>query len=146
METLQHLPVPERGCYKTDGKGLFTSAYSDRTRENGFNVKEQIQIRYQNRISYCKGGEKLAQDAQRSCRFSIPGSVQGLLGWWKVWSGGRYPCPCQGAWNQIIYKVPSIHSILPFYNFINYSLPFANKTMSYYGKKKLVNVHEKLPI
>jgi len=33
------LPVPEGGCEKA-GEGLFTRARSDRTRGNGFNLKE----------------------------------------------------------------------------------------------------------
>jgi len=36
---LSSLPVPE-GAYKKAGEGLFTRACGDRTRENGFRLKE----------------------------------------------------------------------------------------------------------
>ena len=38
-ETLQQLPVP-KGAYRKAGEGLFTRACSDRTRGNGFKLKE----------------------------------------------------------------------------------------------------------
>ena len=30
----------------------------------------------------------------------------GWTGLWAAWSGGRCPCPRQGGWNRMIYKVP----------------------------------------
>ena len=41
----------------------------------------KIQIRYQEEILYCEGGETPEQVAQRSCGCPIPGSVQGQVGW-----------------------------------------------------------------
>jgi len=38
-------------------------------------------MRYKEDILYDKGGEALAQVAQRSCGCSLPGSVQGQAGW-----------------------------------------------------------------
>jgi len=32
-------------------------------------------------MELCKGGEVLAQVAQRSCVWPLPGSVQGQVGW-----------------------------------------------------------------
>lgn len=26
---------------------------------------------------------------------------------WVIWSRGRYPCPWQGCWNEIMFKIPS---------------------------------------
>ena len=37
--TLEQLPVPE-GAYRKHGEGHFTRVWSDRTRDNGFKLKE----------------------------------------------------------------------------------------------------------
>ena len=34
-------------------------------------------------------------------------SRPGWTGLWATWSGGRCPCPWQGGWIQMIFKVPS---------------------------------------
>ena len=38
------------------------------------------------------------------------------MGLWATWSGGRCPCPWQGGWNQMIFKIPSNrnHSMIPY--------------------------------
>jgi len=81
VKSYSSLPVPEGTCKKA-GEALLTRAWSERTRGNGFKLKEgrfRLDIR---KVLYCKGGEEaLAQVAQRSCRCRIPGSVQGLVGW-----------------------------------------------------------------
>ena len=35
------------------------------------------------------------------------GSRSGWTGLWATWSTGNCPCPWQGGWNLMIYKVPS---------------------------------------
>jgi len=49
-------------------------------------------------IFYSEGGETLEQLAQRSCGCSIPGGIQGLVGW--------QPCLQEGVANYIVFKVP----------------------------------------
>jgi len=74
--TFQYL----KGSFKKAGAGLFTSASSDRTRDNGFKLKEarfRLDIR---QIFYDEGGKALAQVAQRSCSCPLPGSVQDQAG------------------------------------------------------------------
>ena len=34
-------------------------------------------------------------------------SRPGWMGLWATWSSGRCPCPWQGAWNEMIFKVSS---------------------------------------
>jgi len=33
-------------------------------------------------------------------------SRPGWTGLWATWAGGRCPCPWQGGWNEMIFKVP----------------------------------------
>ncbi|PKU39290.1 hypothetical protein llap_10403 [Limosa lapponica baueri] len=63
-----------RGAYEKDGENLFSKACNERTKDNGFNLKEgkfRWNIRKKN---YDESGEILAQVAQRS-GFAIPGCV-----------------------------------------------------------------------
>ncbi|GAB0203618.1 mitochondrial enolase superfamily member 1 [Grus japonensis] len=62
-----------KGAYRKAGEGLFIRECSDRTRGNGFKLKEE-------EILYCEGGEALEQVAQRGCGSPLPGSVQGQVG------------------------------------------------------------------
>ncbi|XP_066173956.1 VPS10 domain-containing receptor SorCS2-like [Sylvia atricapilla] len=51
-------------------------------RENGLKLKEEVfRLDIRKKILCCEDGETLAQVAQRSCRFLIPGSVEGQSGW-----------------------------------------------------------------
>ena len=71
------LTVPE-GAYKKDGEGLFTRACRDRTRSNGFRLKEG-RIRSGIRKKFFSM-RVVAQVAQRSCGCPFPGSIQGQVG------------------------------------------------------------------
>jgi len=58
-------------------------------------------------IPYSEGSEALAQGAQRSCGWFIPGGIQSQVGWdssiliW--WVAARYMA---GGWNLMIFNVP----------------------------------------
>jgi len=51
---------------------------------------------YKEETSYYEGGEALAQVAQRSCGWPLPGSVQGQVGWGFEWSGLVESVPAHG--------------------------------------------------
>ena len=61
---------------------------------------------------YQKSGEVLEQAAERGCECSIPGGVQGQVGWHPgqpvlvldMEVGGP---ACEGAWSLMILEVPS---------------------------------------
>jgi len=63
------------------GEGVFTNTCSDRTRGDGFQLKEGTFTLDKEEILYNEGGEALEQVAQRSCGCPLPGSVQGQVGW-----------------------------------------------------------------
>jgi len=74
-------PVPEGGVQRP-GEGLFTRARSDRTRGDGFKLKEsRFNFNIRKKNFYPEGAEALEQIAQRNCGCPLPGSVQGQVGW-----------------------------------------------------------------
>jgi len=79
--TLEQLSVPE-GADRKDGEGLFTRGCRDRTRGSGSELKEgRFRLAIRKKFFPHEGGETLAQVAQRSCGFPLPGSAQGQVGW-----------------------------------------------------------------
>ena len=71
-----------KGAYRKDGEGLFTGVCSDRTRGNGFELKEgrlRLEIRkifFTMRVMKCCN--RLPREAVAA---PLPGSVQGQVGW-----------------------------------------------------------------
>jgi len=63
------------------GDRLFSRACCNRTRGNGFKLKEGRFRQYMEEVFYNEGGETLSQVAQRGGRCPIPGNIQGQVGW-----------------------------------------------------------------
>ena len=71
-----------KGCCKKNGNQLFTRVDSDRTKGNGFKLREgRFRIGCQGEVLYRESCEVLEQASQRSCGYSVPGDVQGQVGW-----------------------------------------------------------------
>ena len=71
-----------KGAYEKDRGNLFSRACSDRTRGNGFKLKEgRFRLDRRKELFYNEGGETLEEVAKRGDRCPIPGSVQGQVRW-----------------------------------------------------------------
>ena len=78
-----------------------SAVIGQRTGSNGFKPKE-------GRFTLDVGRKFFTQRVER------PKHRPGWMGLWAAWAGGRCPCPGQGCWNEMIFKVPSNpnHSVM----------------------------------
>ena len=90
-----------KGAYKKDGDRLFSKACCDRTKGNGFKLKEG-RFRYKEDIFYNEGGKTLEEVAQRGGRCPIPGNIQGQVG-----RGSEQPDPV----SYTHLTLPTIYSV-----------------------------------
>ncbi|KAK4817728.1 hypothetical protein QYF61_026528 [Mycteria americana] len=67
-----------KGAYRKDGDRLFSKACCDRTRSNGFKLREgRFRLDLRKKFFYNEGGEPSEQVAQRGSGGPVPGNIQG---------------------------------------------------------------------
>ncbi|KAK4812291.1 hypothetical protein QYF61_014077 [Mycteria americana] len=99
-----------KGAYRKDGDRHFSKACCDRTRSNGFELREG-RFRLDLEIFYTEGGEALEQVAQRGSGGPIPGNIQDhITGKTEGFSPRQTPIQLEV---QLALKKPSqLHSAL----------------------------------
>jgi len=70
-----------KAACRKDGENIFSRACCDRTKSNGFKLREgRFRLDIRKKFFYNEGGETLAQVAQRGSGGPIPGNIQGQVG------------------------------------------------------------------
>ena len=70
------------GAYQKDKDNLFSRAFCDRTRSNGFKLREcGFRLDIRKKYYYGEGGETLERISQRGSGGPIPRNIQGQVGW-----------------------------------------------------------------
>ena len=99
------LPVPE-GAYKRAGEGLFTRAWSDRTRGTGLKLeKGRLRLAVRKKlftVRFVRPWPRLPREAVAAPSLAVfkarlDGALSNL-GWWKM------SLPMAGCWNEMIFK------------------------------------------
>jgi len=77
IATFQYL---KRACRK-GGENIFSRACCNRTRSNGFKLREgRFRLDIRKKFFYAEGGETLERVAQRDGKCPFPGNIHGQLG------------------------------------------------------------------
>jgi len=99
------------GAYRKGGENIFSRACCDRTRSNGFKLRE-------GRFQLDMSGETLEQIAQRGSGGPIPGNVQGQAGWGSEQPDlvEDVPAHCRGLGLDDLYRSLPTQSTLWFYD------------------------------